>query len=117
MVRAIEGHGLRMISSPPLPSGTGRPSFVTISGTIPKKGRVAEPGLVGTAPGIGEIMIAPVSVCQKVSTMGQRSLPIMRWYHIHDSGLIGSPTVPSRRSDASEYFSTHSLPHFVNARI
>jgi len=53
MVRAIDGHGLRMTSSPPWPAGTGSPSLVTISGTIPKKGRVAEPGLVGTAPGMG----------------------------------------------------------------
>src|SRR5262249_23318072 len=73
------------------------PSFVTMSGTMPGSGRVAEPGTVGVAPGSGEIMMAPVSVCHQVSTIGQRSLPITRLYHIHASGLIGSPTVPSRR--------------------
>ena len=77
MLRAMEGQGLRMTSRPPLPAGTGSPSFVTTSGTIPKNGRVAEPGLVGTAPGTGAIMIAPVSVCHQVSTMGQRPLPII----------------------------------------
>src|SRR5207244_5439467 len=61
------------------------------------KGFVAEPGLVGTAPGIGETIIAPVSVCHHVSTMGQRSRPIFLRYHIQASGLIGSPTVPSSR--------------------
>ena len=45
-------------------------------GDDPGSGRVAEPGLVGTAPGTGEIMIAPVSVCHHVSTIGQRSRPM-----------------------------------------
>ena len=50
-------------------------------------------------PGSGVIMIAPVSVCHHVSTTGQRSPPMCRWYQIHASGLIGSPTDPSSRSD------------------
>jgi hypothetical protein len=37
---------------------------------------VAEPGLAAVMPGSGEIMIAPVSVCHQVSTIGQRSPPI-----------------------------------------
>ena len=37
---------------------------------MPKKGRVAEPGLAGTAPGMGAIMIAPFSVCHQVSKWG-----------------------------------------------
>ena len=45
---------------------------------MPGSGRVAEPGLVGVAPGSGVIMIAPVSVCHQVSTIGQRSPP-MTW--------------------------------------
>src|ERR1035441_10882856 len=98
MVRAIDGQGLRTTSSPPCPSGTGSPPRVTTSGTIPKKGRVAEPGLVAIAPGIGEIMMAPVSVCHQVSTTGHRPFPISRWYHIHASGLIGSPPVPRHPS-------------------
>ena len=43
-------------------------------------------------------MIIPVSVCHHVSTIGQRPPPMFSWYQIHASGLIGSPTEPSRRS-------------------
>jgi hypothetical protein len=43
---------------------------------MPKKGSVAVPGLSGVAPGSGVIMIAPVSVCHQVSTIGQRPLPM-----------------------------------------
>ena len=42
----------------------------------------------------------PVSVCHQVSTIGQRSPPITRWYQSHAFGLIGSPTdaeQPQRR--------------------
>ena len=39
-------------------------------------GTVAEPGFVSVMPGIGEIMICPVSVCHHVSTIGQRLPPI-----------------------------------------
>src|SRR5664279_1792401 len=117
MVRAIDGHGLRITSKPPLPAGTGSPSFVTTSGTIPGNGLVAEPGLVGTAPGIGQSIIAPVSVCHHVSTIGQRSFPIFSRYHIQASGLIGSPTVPSNRRLSNLCFFGHSLPHFANVRI
>src|SRR5271155_5299940 len=117
MVRAIEGHGLRITKRPPCPAGTGSPNFVTTSGTIPGKGRVAEPGFVGTAPGRGVSMIAPVSVCHHVSTIGQRPLPITSRYHIHASGLIGSPTVPSRRRLASLCFLGHCSPHLTNVRM
>jgi hypothetical protein len=69
---------------------------------MPGEGRVAEPGFVAIAPGSGAIMMPPVSVCHHVSTIGQRSPPMTRWYHIHASGLIGSPTVPrSRRHERS----------------
>ena len=44
---------------------------------MPGSGRVAVPGIVGVAPGSGEIMIAPVSVCHHVSTIGHFSLPII----------------------------------------
>ncbi len=40
---------------------------------MPGSGCVQEPGLVAVTPGTGEIMIAPVSVCHQVSTIGQRS--------------------------------------------
>ncbi len=69
------------------------------------------------APGSGAIMMPPVSVCHQVSTIGQRSLPMTRWYHIQASGLIGSPTEPSRRRDARLCRRGHSSPHFMNARI
>ena len=65
---------------------------------IPGSGSVHDPGTSGVTPGNGEIMWPPVSVCQNVSTMGQRPPPTLSWYHIHASGLIGSPTLPSRRS-------------------
>src|SRR5579863_4486994 len=97
MVRSIAGHGFRMTRYPPDPAGTGLPSRVTTSTLMPGSGRVHEPGLVGVAPGIGLIIMAPVSVCHQVSMMGQRSCPITLRYHIQASGLIGSPTLPSRR--------------------
>src|SRR5579872_199208 len=117
IVRAIDGHGFRITSRPPCPAGTGLPSRVTTSGTTPKNGRVAEPGLAGTAPGIGEIIVAPVSVCHQVSTIGHRPPPITSRYQIHASGLIGSPTVPSRRRLLRSCFAGYSSPHLMNARI
>jgi hypothetical protein len=62
-------------------------------------------------------MIAPVSVCHQVSTIGQRLEPMCSRYHIQASGLIGSPTLPSTRSDDRSYFSGISLPHFMKVRI
>ena len=56
-------------------------------------------------PGSGEITIDPVSVCHHVSTMGQRLPPMCSRYHIHASGLIGSPTEPSRRRRERSCFS------------
>ncbi len=50
----------------------------TIAGTTPGSGFVQLPGLVAMAPGNGLIMIPPVSVCHQVSTIGQRSPPILR---------------------------------------
>src|SRR5882724_377712 len=113
----MAGHGWRITRYPPDPKGTGLPSMLTISGATPKNGRVAEPGLVAIAPGIGEIMIAPVSVCHQVSTIGQRSWPITSRYHIHASGLIGSPTVPSNRRLSSRCFLGHCSPHLINVRM
>src|ERR1700734_1893607 len=105
MVRAIDGHGRRITNNPPEPGGTEFPSRVTTSAWMPKKGRLAEPGLVGTAPGNGE------------STMGQRLRPIFSRYHIHASGLIGSPTVPRSRRDRRSNLSTNSEPHLMKARM
>ena len=73
--------------------------------------------MVAIAPGIGLIMMLPVSVCHQVSTIGSFPLPITRWYHIQASGLIGSPTLPSRRSLLRSYWFGNSSPDFISARI
>src|SRR5262245_42682403 len=98
-VRNIEGHGLSITSRPPSLTPASVPSWRSTFGEIPKNGSEHEPGLLAIAPGSGVITIDPVSVCQYVSTMGQRSPPIVFRYHIHASGLIGSPTVPSKRKE------------------
>ena len=84
---------------------------------MPGSGNVAEPGLVVVAPGSGLIMIPPVSVCHHVSTIGQRPPPMSSWYHIHASGLIGSPTVPMTRRLDRSCLAGSSSPHFMNVRI
>src|ERR1700760_4645838 len=117
MVRNMDGQGLRMTRYPPEPSGTGLPSSVTTSGTTPKNGLVAEPGLVAIAPRTGEIIMAPVSVCHHVSTIGQRSWPIVSRYHIHASGLMGSPTVPRSRNESILCLLGQLSPHLINVRI
>src|SRR3954463_717027 len=113
----MAGHGLRNTSLPPQFRGTALPKSSTTSGRMPKNGRVPEPGLVGIAPGNGEIRMPPVSVCHQVSTMGQRLPPMVSWYHIQASGLIGSPTVPSKRNELRSCFFGHSTPHFIKARM
>ena len=73
-----------------------------MAGSMPKKGTVAEPGLVSMAPGNGVTTIEPVSVCQNVSTMAHWRLPTCSLYQFHASGLMGSPTLPiTRREDKS----------------
>src|SRR3989442_9194397 len=113
----MPGHGLLITRYPPSFGPTGFPSRVITSASIPGNDFVAEPGFVGVARGSGVIMIPPVSVCHHVSTIGQRSFPMMRWYHIHASGLIGSPTVPSNRSEERSCFKGHCSPHLMKARI
>ena len=88
-----------------------------IAASTPGNGRVAEPGFVVVTPGSGVIMIIPVSVCHHVSTIGQRSPPMCSWYQTHASGLIGSPTEPSSRSDERSCFAACSGPHFMCDRI
>ena len=116
-MRSIDGHGWVSTSSP-WPSSIGSPvDSSRTSANTPGNGCVAEPGLVAVIPGSGVIMIAPVSVCHQVSTIGQRSPPITLWYQSHAFGLIGSPTEPSsRREDRSCSFG-HSAPHLMHARI
>src|SRR5262249_14362513 len=117
MVLNIDGHGRLMTRKPPEPAGTGSPSRVTTSAITPGKGRGAEPGIVAIAPGDGGIIMAPVSVCHHVSTIGQRPRPITSRYHIQASGLIGSPTVPSSLRLSIWYFLGYCSPHFMKARI
>ena len=50
----------------------------------------------------------PVSVCHHVSTIGQRPPPMCSRYQIQASGLIGSPTEPSNRSELRSCFSACS---------
>ena len=97
MVRSIAGQGVVRTSLPSSPGGTGFPSSSSTSALIPGKGFVPDPGLSGSE-GTGQIMNIPVSVCHHVSMIGQRSFPMTLWYQRHASGLIGSPTDPSKRS-------------------
>src|SRR5690606_20304659 len=75
------------------------------------------PGLVAVTPGRGEIRMEPVSVCHHVSTTGQRLPPMTRRYHIHASGLMGSPTLPRSRSELRSNCAGMASPHFMNVRI
>src|ERR1700690_2025565 len=116
MVRSIEGQGLSIIRYPVSPGATDSPFIFTTRAAIPGSGNVAEPGFAGVAPGKTEIMIDPVSVCHQVSTIGQRFFPIASKYHFHAAGLIGSPTVPSKRRLVSLCGVIHSMPHAMKAR-
>ena len=51
-------------------------SSSTTAALMPGNGVPALPGLAGWMPGSVVIMIAPVSVCHHVSTIGQRSPPM-----------------------------------------
>ena len=84
---------------------------------MPGNATVAEPGFRVVIPGSGVIMIAPVSVCHQVSTIGAPSPPITFQYQTHASGLIGSPTDPRSRSEERSCFSGKSVPQRMNARI
>ena len=89
------------------------PSSSTMPISIPGKGWVHVPGVVCVTPGIGAIILAPVSVCHHVSTIGHLLLPIFNWYQIHAFGLIGSPTVPSNLNELKSYWSGKSSPSFI----
>src|SRR5438876_9369926 len=112
----MPGHG-RVSTRKPPPTCTSLPFESKIAALMPGNGRVADPGLVVVIPGSGVIMMWPVSVCHHVSTIGQRSPPITLWYQAHAFGLIGSPTVPSRRSEERSCFSGYRSPHLMQARI
>ena len=69
MVRIMAGQGFVMTAKPPALGGRLLPCRSTTSASMPKNGRVAEPGFKGTV-GRGVIKIMPVSVCHQVSMMG-----------------------------------------------
>src|SRR6266513_2216817 len=115
--RSIAGQGRDRTRYPAPPAGTDFPSSSTTSALTPGNGNVALPGLVVVRPGSGVMRIIPVSVIHQVSTMGHRPPPIVSWYQSQASGLIGSPTEPSRRSDDMSCFLGYSAPHFMNVRI
>src|SRR5579875_202547 len=112
----MAGHGRVSVRYPPQ-RATGLPWSSTTSAPMPGSGKVADPGLHTVTPGNGEIMMAPVSVCHHVSTTGQRSPPMWRQYHIHASGLMGSPTEPRTRSDDRSWRWGNSVPHFMKVRM
>jgi hypothetical protein len=72
----MEGHGWISVSRPWVSASTSLPSSSTTRAATPGSGVPAEPGLAYWAPGSVVIMIAPVSVCHQVSTIGQRSPPM-----------------------------------------
>src|SRR5690625_96775 len=88
-----------------------------MSATIPGSARIAAPGLVEVTPGNGLIKMWPFSVCHHVSTIGQLLPSMCSRYHIHASGLMGSPTLPNRRSDDKSCWAGMSRPHRMNVRI
>ncbi len=97
-MRAIPGQGRRATSVPATPAGTSRPASSTTAMSMPGSGPVAEPGFSVVTPGRGTSIDAPVSDCHQVSMIGSSPRPKVRWNQIQASGLIASPTVPSRRS-------------------
>ena len=110
MPRSMPGHGFLMTRNPPSGGFAGLAFFVVDVGVDAGEGQRRGARLGFVAAGSGVIMMPPVSVCHQVSTIGQRRPPITRWYHIQASGLMGSPTVPSTRSDDRSCFLGCSSP-------
>src|SRR6478735_11263554 len=123
----MAGHGSRITTYPPAPLGTDSPISSTTSTAMPGSGTWAEPGFVAVTPGSGAIIWAPVSVCHQVSTIGAgwsffspflpALAPMTSRYHIHASGLMGSPTEPRTRIEDRSDLAGISLPHFMKVRI
>ena len=80
-------------------------------------GRCELPGSRVVTPGSGLFMIAPVSVCHQVSTIGAVSAPMCLRYQSQASGLIGSPTLPRIRIEERSNLAGMSAPHFMKVRI
>ena len=100
MPRSIDGHGRVSTRYPPPGIADRRAARRRrCRRRCPGAGTSRSPASAWWRPGSGLIMMAPVSVCHHVSTIGQRSPPMCSQYQTHASGLIGSPTLPSSRSD------------------
>ena len=67
-----------MIRFPEFSPSKTLPFSSTSSGLTPKNGKVAEPGLTGVTPAIGEIKTDPVSVCHHVSMIWHEAFPTTR---------------------------------------
>jgi hypothetical protein len=105
MPRSIAGHGLVSTRYPTFSASVnGIPSSSRISAEMPGIGRCAEPGSSVVTPGSGLIMMPPVSVCHHVSTIGAVLPPMCLRYQSQASGLIGSPTLPSTRTEDRSNF-------------
>src|SRR2546428_5671814 len=91
--RSIPGQGFR---STRYPDFAGFPFSSNTSASTPGNGSVADPGLRTVMAGSGEMRMWPVSVCHHVSTTGHRPPPMTFQYQTHASGVIGSPTQPSK---------------------
>src|SRR6267378_2848705 len=112
--RSIPGQGFR---STRYPDFAGFPFSSNTSASTPGNGSVADPGLRTVMAGSGEMRMWPVSVCHHVSTTGHRPPPMTFQYQTHASGLIGSPTLPSSRSEERSQRRGYSSPHFMNVRM
>src|SRR4029079_5425461 len=110
------GQGWVSNSRPP-PCSPSPPASSNSAADTPGSARVTEPGLVLVRPGSGEIMIAPVSGCPQVSTIGQRSAPMTVWYHSQALGLIGSPTEPSSRKQDRSCLAGYWAAHLLQAAV
>src|SRR5699024_10887136 len=109
IVRAREGQGALKAKRPRTFSpfhSISLPSSSIKTGCTPGKGRDANRGLGLLIPGIVEIIIAPVSVCHQVSTIGQFPLPILSLYQYQASSLMGSPTLPKTFREERSCFLT-----------
>ena len=96
-MRDIAGQVPSITIEPPEPRGTSSPRSSTTRTVTPGTATVAEPGFSAVTPGSGATMAAPDSDCHQVSTTGACPPPICSRNHTQASGLIASPTVPSRR--------------------
>src|SRR4051812_3786993 len=114
MPLSIAGQGSLRVRKP---ARLDSPASLQTSTAIPGSGPIADPGLQEVTPGRGLIIMAPVSVCHQVSTIGQLPPPMTSRYQIQASGLIGSPTLPRTRRLVRSRPPGRSSPHFMKVRI